>query len=175
MSHQIGMFKAEQKRIKPPSTGEFAVLSLTQPWASAIFLGLKAIETRSWQTNYRGRLYIHASNGMPKYAKEFAADERFMCRLPEIGKLPLGAIIGHVDLIDIKRTEDLKPGPIEELYGDYGPGRYGWITDNPVLLETPIPAKGSLGIWRYQVPTHKTGYAVATLCPCTCGYGMEKA
>jgi hypothetical protein len=36
-------------------------ISLSQPWASAIALDLKSIETRSWQTKYRGRIAIHAS------------------------------------------------------------------------------------------------------------------
>lgn len=36
-------------------------LSLHQPWASAIALGLKHLETRSWATSYRGPLAIHAA------------------------------------------------------------------------------------------------------------------
>ena len=38
------------------------VLSLTEPYATLIKNGSKTIETRSWKTNYRGRLYIHASS-----------------------------------------------------------------------------------------------------------------
>ena len=37
------------------------VLSLKEPWASLIAAGVKSIETRSWQTSYRGELAIHAS------------------------------------------------------------------------------------------------------------------
>jgi hypothetical protein len=44
------------------------VLSLWQPWASAVAAGAKVIETRSWQTSYRGPLLIHA-------AKRFDADD----------------------------------------------------------------------------------------------------
>jgi len=36
-------------------------LSLWQPWASAIALGSKRIETRGWATSYRGPLAIHAA------------------------------------------------------------------------------------------------------------------
>src|SRR3990167_6932465 len=35
-------------------------LTLYQPWASAIAVGLKHYETRSWRTSYRGMLAIHA-------------------------------------------------------------------------------------------------------------------
>ena len=37
------------------------VLSLQEPWASLIKENIKHIETRSWKTNYRGELFIHAS------------------------------------------------------------------------------------------------------------------
>lgn len=36
-------------------------ISLWQPWATAIALGSKRIETRSWPTPYRGRIAIHAA------------------------------------------------------------------------------------------------------------------
>ena len=36
-------------------------LTLYQPYATAIALGLKKYETRSWATSYRGPLAIHTS------------------------------------------------------------------------------------------------------------------
>ena len=36
-------------------------LSLWQPWASLVVIGAKRFETRSWPTNYRGPLLIHAA------------------------------------------------------------------------------------------------------------------
>lgn len=152
MSTQIGVWKHEQLNYRPESD-HWTVLSLTQPWASALFVdGLKRIETRGWQTSYRGRLYIHASKGFPKWAREFAEAESFMTRMPKWRDIPFGAIIGHVDLVDMKRTENLlgSISEIEEIYGDYGPARWGWITENPVLLPKSIPAKGSLGLWKFR-------------------------
>ncbi len=35
-------------------------LTLTQPWASLMALGVKRIETRSWYTSYRGEVVIHS-------------------------------------------------------------------------------------------------------------------
>lgn len=40
---------------------EIRILSLWQPWASLIAMGLKKFETRSWGTPYRGKLAIHAA------------------------------------------------------------------------------------------------------------------
>ena len=36
-------------------------LCIKEPWASKILLGLKTIETRTWKTNYRGRMLLCAS------------------------------------------------------------------------------------------------------------------
>jgi len=33
-------------------------ITLCQPWASAIAVGLKVYETRSWKTSYRGPLAV---------------------------------------------------------------------------------------------------------------------
>lgn len=45
-------------------------LSLHQPWASLVALGVKTIETRSWSTSYRGPLAIHAAKRTPEYGLE---------------------------------------------------------------------------------------------------------
>lgn len=152
MSTQIGVFKHQQLDVWPAS-GEWLTLSLTQPYASALFVpGLKQIETRGWKTHYRGRLYIHASKGFPKRAREFAEEEHEAGRLPHPSSLPLGAIIGHVELVEIRRTEELVDtiSETEERYGDYGPRRYGWIFIRAQLLPEPIPATGQLGLWRFH-------------------------
>lgn len=36
-------------------------------------------------------------------------------------------------------------------YGDYTPGRYGWILTDPEPCD-PIPAKGRLGFWDWEPP-----------------------
>lgn len=38
-----------------------AALSLRQPWAALVVHGLKTIEIRSWSTELRGRILIHAA------------------------------------------------------------------------------------------------------------------
>lgn len=40
-------------------------LTLWQPWASLVALGHKRIETRCWETKYRGTLAIHAAAALP--------------------------------------------------------------------------------------------------------------
>lgn len=123
------------------------VLSMTQPWAQALFLGLKHYETRSWSTNYRGPLLIHAAKKFPKYAREFAQTERALGR--GSGRIAGGVIIGKVDLVKIWHTEEIahRLTGLERLYGDYSPGRFAWEFANPVLLVEPIPYRGALGLF----------------------------
>lgn len=40
-------------------------MSLWQPWASLLACGAKQYETRSWATNYRGSIAIHAAKWKP--------------------------------------------------------------------------------------------------------------
>jgi eukaryotic-like serine/threonine-protein kinase len=55
-------------------------LSLHQPGATLLTLGAKRYETRSWRTEYRGPLLIHASVSFPPAARfsseAFAADPK---------------------------------------------------------------------------------------------------
>ena len=37
--------------------------------------------------------------------------------------------------------------PLEREFGDYGPNRYAWATDNPIKLPFPLPCNGMLGLW----------------------------
>ncbi len=128
---------------------EMKALSLTQPWASAILLGHKQIETRSWKTSYRGRIAIHASKRFPKYARDFAATERALERIPI--RLPLGAIIGFATIKDVRPAGEVEKeiSAIERLYGDYSPGRWAWILSEIETLpdDKILPCKGSLGLW----------------------------
>ena len=42
------------------------VITLIQPWATLIMLQEKKIETRSWSTNIRGEIAIHAGKKVDK-------------------------------------------------------------------------------------------------------------
>lgn len=124
-------------------------LSVTQPWASAMALGLKRIETRSWATAIRGPIAIHASKGFPVAAKEFALCEAFPYFEHGPDWFPRGAIVAVGILVDVSPAERLRPHlmPREEFFGNYEPGRFGWIFQNIRALPEPVPATGRLGIW----------------------------
>lgn len=127
------------------------VLSLTEPCATLIKEKKKLIETRSWKTDYRGELYIHASaTSIPKNWKE---DNEFMSLVDNI-PLNFGYIICKCNLVDCvymtkEYVEEMKKNNYQEyICGKYEMGRYAWILENIESIK-PIKAKGQLNIWNY--------------------------
>lgn len=129
------------------------VLSLTEPCATLIKEKKKLIETRSWQTTYRGELYIHASS--TKIPKAWKENKEFM---DIIGDTPLnyGNIICKCNLVNCvymtkEYVETMRKENLQEyICGDFSEGRYAWILENVQPLKAPIPVKGHLGIWNYE-------------------------
>ena len=144
-----------QVRLSSPAGGQEA-LSLLQPWATLVVMGLKTIETRSWRTAYRGSVLIQASLG--KKGKILATEPPFSKYIPDFEALPFGAIIGQVQLDDVVPVEHLffsnaKLAALtleEKAFGDYTKGRYAWLLSEPVMFDEPIPVKGGLGLWKYK-------------------------
>src|SRR5436190_23079453 len=114
-------------------------ITLWQPWATLIMLGIKKIETRSWHTQHRGPLAIHSAAKDHPTLAAICATEPFRSQLENAGfssfrDLPRRCIMGTVQLDDCVRVELLPPGtptPLEEAFGDYSPGGWGWLLSNP--------------------------------------------
>lgn len=137
-------------------------ISLTQPWATLVAIGAKTIETRSWNTAYRGDIAIHAAKGFPSFAKDLAQSQRFQSALA--GRpLPLGKVVAITRLIAVEPI-DLYFGlgeyrdrfKQEEYFGDYTAGRFAWMFGEVDELAEPIPAKGALGLWEWTRPSDRT-------------------
>lgn len=129
------------------------VLSLLEPWASLVKEKVKYIETRSWQTNYRGELYIHASK--KKLTKKNLIEYKEQLDLLNDTNFQYGYIIAKCNLVECKYMnqkliEEVKKNHKEYISGNYNIGRYAWILSNIEVLENPIKAKGQLGIWNYE-------------------------
>lgn len=140
------------------------VITIQQPWASLIITGAKRVETRSWATRYRGPILIHASAGMPKLNRDLFVSDPFSSTLRHINHLDRGAIIGRAVLKEVLTVELLvgefsrypgRYGLHEWQFGDYTPGRFGWVLGDVEEFAVPIPAKGQLGIWNYtgEIPS----------------------
>lgn len=131
-------------------------VSLWNPWALLVALGAKTFETRSWATNYRGPLVIHA-------AKYFTDEEKMYCLRPHfreclkqggyntLSSLPLGAALAVVDLVDCVPTSRIKDAlsDRERAFGNYAPGRWAWKLTNVRMLAEPLPYRGAQGLWQW--------------------------
>ena len=161
-------------------------LTLTQPWASLVAVGQKHIETRSWRVPYRGLVAIHAGKGLADMTEleylRLCGSEPFRAALrPHYAQptdLPRGAIVAVAELEECVSTLSLSGSLFwttpqgrpyaagwheghEQAFGNYGPNRYGWLLANVRRLATPIPARGTLGLW--EVPAELERRILAAL------------
>ena len=112
-------------------------LSIRQPWAWLIVNGYKDIENRTWSTDFRGRVYVHAgrkikSGDFPEQ-RDYIRESRIT--LPE--ELPLGAIVGEVTITECL---DVSSNP-------WFCGPFGFLLSEPVAYDNPIPYRGQLGFF----------------------------
>lgn len=123
------------------------VLTIKEPWASLIIEGYKEYEFRSWKTNYRGKILIHAGlniekNNLVKF-KDYDIN------------IQKGKIIGEAMLTDcVKVTEDFQKELLKKdkiVYGQSDHASdYAWKLENVIKYEEPISVKGKLGLWNYE-------------------------
>lgn len=130
-------------------------ISLWQPWATLIAIGAKQFETRSWDTNYRGPLAIHATKRTANPDEWATAINK---ALSDAGlgwygqELPYGCVVCTVELVDCLPTSEAVKLPRLEgdewLFGDYTPGRFAWRLAN-VQPVANVPAVGRQGLWEW--------------------------
>jgi len=133
-------------------------LSIKQPYASLIAMGIKDVENRSRRTLYRGRILIHAPASLHIRMKSghlanILTDEqmlkmhlnKFRSMLDRSGNIDKGiitsAIIGEVDIVDCISNSN-------SVWAEEN--SYHWILENAHLYDEPIlNIKGKLGLWEY--------------------------
>lgn len=123
----------------------FTALSIRQPWTELILQGRKTIEVRTWSTQYRGELWLHAGT---------RPDKKMLQRFGLAAEdLTFGALVGKCELYDcieftpeiwdLWRTQHLNEGPLERR-------QYAWILRKPIRVQSR-PWKGRLGLMRIHL------------------------
>lgn len=125
-------------------------LTICQPYATLIILGRKLVENRTWPTNYRGPLLIHAGKSK-KYLDYSGAD----LTIAEYYSVPFGVILGVADLVACIRPADVhanSPLPcVKKLIGHiHVEGPNCFVLENVRQFEKPIPYIGAQGL--FDVP-----------------------
>ena len=134
------------------------VISLWQPFASLIFVGVKGYETRSfvYPKSLEGqRIAIHATAKFTP-ASMISDDLDALC-VGYFGEdyrqtLPRSAILGTVCLSGAHKAEDLRDqmSPAELCAGDWSDGRIVWNLRDVERLVEPLHKKGNQGWWSWE-------------------------
>ena len=115
-------------------------LTIRQPWAWLIIHGGKDIENRTWPTNVRGNIRVHAAKGMTRAeydgAVEFACDAGLTKPVPAFEDLKRGGIIGIVEIVDCVKNSKLR----------WFEGPFGFVLRKPYPLPFQ-PCAGQLGFF----------------------------
>ena len=116
-------------------------LSLKQPWAELVVSGKKTIETRNWNTSFRGEFLVHAS-GNPNPSA---------CAYFTLVNPPGKCIIGKVTLVSVKKYETKQQWDADKhlhlALSDWdGKPRYGFVLTNPQRLPER-PCNGMLNFF----------------------------
>jgi hypothetical protein len=128
------------------------VLSVRQPYAFAISCAVKMIETRAWQTKYRGWIAIHASLAKPQVNFGLVSE-----------LLPTGGVICFARLSRIIACRRISATWLDEpvrwpefvitwftikrrALGHFGVGQYAWIFDEIAPCDPYVPLLGQLGL-----------------------------
>lgn len=149
-------------------------LSLWQPHAQAIALGVKPWETRDWATRYRGPLAIHAAKREWSDTGSWHEDARRKLRrvMERTGRFEMsyGAVVCVAELVDCVPTRELR-GVIpqdDEFWGDFsdgetGAGRFAFRLRNVRVLDEPFPVRGQQGFFDVQLTGFREDAATLSL------------
>jgi len=141
-------------------------LTIRQPWATFFALGVKQMETRSWDTKYRGPVAIHAGLAWPCRIGDWIEVGPYSIERDQSGlllrgkslswpyRLPMGAVVAVGDLFQTRSTTNSEHSPDdrERALGDHTPGRFAWSITSMSRLPEPISAKGRQGFWNWEMP-----------------------
>lgn len=133
-------------------TGNTKVLSLKQPYAWLIANGYLLVDDRTWGTQYRGPLLIHASKGLYEQYYDYIKS-RTDIPLPTKDKLEYGGVIGVANLVHCCRPGDLPEGVSRQQRAHFGGVHqeyFGFLFEQATPLAF-IPCPGKLGIFEINV------------------------
>ena len=118
-------------------------LTIREPYATLVAKGIKKYEFRSWNTHYRGDLYIHAAKGIYSEIKNYSYQFR-------PGEIVAIATLSNVIKLNHKSgTKIHQENP--KIYDVHSDG-FAWVLENiRPINESPV-INGQLGLWNYELP-----------------------
>lgn len=142
-------------------------ITIHQPWATALAVGIKKFETRPRRSNHRGPIAIHAGLTMNEEALGDLMDidwgsyiQRPLSRkwsLVGPQDFTQGAIIAVGELTDCLEMDDAliaAQSQTELRMGHWEPGRFAYQFEN-ITPVGPFPASGKQGLWNWDEAGYK--------------------
>ena len=123
------------------------VLTLKQPWATLISEGIKEYEFRSWKTNYRGKILIHAGCGIEK--EELKRFDSLKLDYPSKKIIAIAEIEDCLELNDELNKKIISQNNI--AYGNKYRNGYAWKLKNIKKIKYDKEIKGKLGLWNIDI------------------------
>lgn len=123
-------------------------LSFKQPFAWLIANGYLLVDDRTWNSDYRGPILIHASKGLYKEYYDYLVDHTDL-PLPPKDKMEFGGVVGIANLIGCYRANQLPQSLTHEQRSSYDslpPNVYGFLFDQAQALPL-MPCRGKLKIF----------------------------
>jgi hypothetical protein len=121
-------------------------LAVQQPWAELILAGVKTLEVRSQLTHLRGTIYLYASKRTSQLPAAESAARRYEI---EIGSLPVGKLVGTIDLTECRpsRPSDHRTACVPaDLLG----GQFVYELERPRRFSAPVTVRFlPYGVWFY--------------------------
>lgn len=129
-------------------------LSMHQPWASLLVYGFKRIEGRDWESDYRGKLWIHATSQKPDRALVDRIEQE--CEMlygkehpPFPKRYNTSSILGCVDMVDCIKSEDYSTRtPMG--FREENSSKYLFICKNPRILDIPHKFPGQPKLYQLE-------------------------
>jgi activating signal cointegrator 1 len=130
-------------------------LTICQPYPALILLPVtdprhKRVENRTWPTNYRGPMYMHAgkSRAWLQLSEDGTRDE--MYEIP-LSSMPFGAVVATMDLLDCLRIERIRSGEYGRQYPwlrehIHASGPWCWVLGN-IKPMNPRAWRGAQGLF----------------------------
>ena len=137
-------------------------ITIKNPWAHLIAVGIKDVENRTWRTKYRGKVLIHASQKIEYYKNltlvQLKSLDHENQRKVVKQDFITSAIIGSVEIADcIQNSKSI--WAVQD--------HWHWVLKNPVLFDTPIlNVKGALSFWDFnqELPEEKQNVVPCNNC-----------
>ena len=130
-------------------------ITISQPYASLIASGSKWIENRTWPTNYRGALAIHAGKGLQYLDRDELTNYPSGCVIA-VGKLVACVSIEEINRMShyVDNQDDYIPGTknitwAKAFLHEHAEGPWCWILED-VRKCDHVPVRGAQGLWEYE-------------------------